>query len=193
MERRDYIRRIAEQHTHPVARAQRVFLEEPSFAIGDKKDIEFDIKSNLSTYFNVPFRSVVFCGSAHLGFSPHKNTDLKLGESDLDVAIVSMDAFQKAWMILTDTTRAFSDLSGFPNGQRGLEISERVKEMITKRGLIHLAEMPQRCQFDKDKTFLDEVSRRYNTIFSNVNVTFYMSEHAFCWKQNWAIQKMLRR
>ena len=96
-------------------------------------------------------------------------------------------------MILTDTTRAFSDLSGFPNGQRGLEISERVKEMITKRGLIHLAEMPQRCQFDKDKTFLDEVSRRYNTIFSNVNVTFYMSEHAFCWKQNWAIQKMLRR
>jgi len=86
-ERMEYIRGLAGKYKEPLARAQRVFLEEPSFAIQGKKDVEFDIKERISNYFSVSFRSIATCGSAHLGFSPHKQKEFSQGESDLGVII----------------------------------------------------------------------------------------------------------
>lgn len=194
VERREYIRQLASKDREPLRRAQRVFLEEPSFAITGKKDYEFDIKQRVSNYFSVPFRSIAFCGSAHLGFSPHKNTEFRPGGSDLDIAIISMNAFQDAWATLVETTKAFTDLSGFPpSKKKDIDTPTSVREMMSKRGLLHLDNMPKCERFDNDRTFLDTISKKYNVMFSSVKVSFYISEYAFCWKQNSAIQGMIRR
>lgn len=194
VERREYIRRLSAMDKEPLRRAQRIFLEEPSFAIAGKKDCEFDIKESVSTYFSVPFRSIAFCGSAHLGFSPHKGTEFKPGDSDLDVAIIDGNAFQSAWMSLVEATKAFTDLSKFPVRKKNdVDVPTEVREMISKRGLLHLDNMPTCKRFDKDRNFLDSLSKRYNVMFSSVKVSFYLSEYAFCWKQNSAVQGMVRK
>jgi len=109
------------------------------------------------------------------------------------VAIIDVVAYQKAWMALIESTKAFTDLSRFRTRRDRRDVPEIVREMLIKRGLMHLEDMPACEKFDKDRTFLDTLSKQYNSMFSSVTVSFYMNEYAFCWKQNSAIQEMLRR
>jgi hypothetical protein len=187
--RRLEIKNLARQYSLPLDQARRIYLDEPSFAIGTKKSVEFEIKSQIAGYFNVPFRFVVFCGSAHLGFSPHKDTEFQPGLSDLDVALVSMEAFQSAWMSLVEATRAFTDLSGFRRNPN--QTVEDIRTTLAKRGLLHLNQMPICQRFDKDRAFLDSLSRSHRSMFGSIGISFYMNEYAFCWKQNSAIRHIL--
>lgn len=192
MSRRDEIISLATKYREPHERARRIFLEEPSFALTTKKEFEFEIKSRISAHFNVQFRSIVFCGSAHLGFSPHKDTEFVPGASDLDVAIIDMGTFQSVWMLLVEATRAFTDLSGFRTFPNPDKIIEEVRGMMVRRGLIHLASMPTSRKLDYHRIFFDQLSKPYREVFSKINVTFYMNEYAFCWKQNSALVTLLR-
>ena len=135
---------------------------------------------------------VVFCGSAYLGFSPIKDTEFIPGESDLDVAVVDMATFQSAWMSLVEATRAFNNLTGFGIFKKPGDVVEKVKTLMIKRGVIHLSYMPISERFDADKSFFDDLSKPYRKIFSRINASFYMSEYEFCWKQDSALQSILR-
>lgn len=189
--RRDEIKKIASQYDDDLQKARRVFLEEASFAAINKRDVEFRIKSSVAAHFKVPYRSVVFCGSAHLGFSPHKGSDFVAGESDLDLAIISMDAFQAAWRLLNDATRSFSDLTVFSRFENPKGVADEIKDMMAKRGLLHLSKMPSAPGFDESRAWLENLHKKYRAMFGAINLSFYMNEYAYCWKQNSAIQSIL--
>jgi hypothetical protein len=189
--RRENLRSIASQYRSPEDRARRIFLEEPSFALEGKKDVEFQIKTSISRQYQIPYRSVLFCGSAHLGFSAIKDRDFVPGSSDLDVAIVHMDVFQERWRALVETTKAFTDLMSFHIHKRPNDKALLVRDLMVKRGLLHLHDMPSCPVFNGDRKFFDRLSVQNRTMFGNISVSFYMSEYAFCWKQASSISAMI--
>lgn len=187
----DEIRKIAERYDNAEDRARRIFLEEASFAIGGKKNTEFYIKSVVARRFRVPFRAVVFCGSSHLGFSPYKDQEFIPGKSDLDLALISMDAFQATWRALNEATKSFTDFAVFSRFEQPLEVADEVKTMMVKRGVLHLSKMPACPDFDGIRDFLDKLAKPHRSLFGAITLSFYMNEYAYCWKQNSAIETIL--
>jgi hypothetical protein len=188
---RNRIRSIASEFRDPELRARRVFFDEQSFATAQHKAEEFQIKSRIATYFDTSYRSIVFCGSAHLGFSPTKDKDFVAGSSDLDIAIINHELFQYVWTELIKSTRGFSDLTRFSRGSTGLDQVDLIRDMMSKRGLIHLHDMPAWPLFDTHRDFLRGFSESYLGLFSNISVSFYINEYAFCWKQSSSLQEIL--
>jgi hypothetical protein len=152
---------------------------------------EFEIKDAIAAHFKCDYQAVVFCGSAHLGFSPVKDTDFCPGSSDLDVAIIDMALFQNNWIELVDMTLAFTDMTPFGAMPEGGVRAARVQEMLARRGLLHLKDMPRRRPFSDDLNFLRQLSRKFSRLFSSINVSFYMNEYAFCVKQDTAMQNTI--
>lgn len=189
--RRDEIAALARQYNDPAERARRIFLDEPSYGASQKRGTEFEIKSALATQFAVPFRAVAFCGSAQLGFSAHKGSDFIAGASDLDAAIIDSIAFQRIWQTLVHATKAFTDLSGFDAQRQPDATAVQIRDMMARRGLLHLNQMPRAREFDVSRNFLDQLSVKHRDLFARINVSFYINEYAFCWKQNSALQSLL--
>ena len=112
---RDALRTVLSGHNDVVSRARRAYFDRPSYALSDKHDVEFEIKSQIANRFEIPFRSVVFSGSAQLGFSPQQDTLFRPGGSDLDIACIDANLYQKVWQIVIARTRGFKDKSVFLN------------------------------------------------------------------------------
>src|SRR5690606_3013026 len=114
------------------------------------------------------------------------------GSSDLDVAIINMECFQGVWMELNETTRALTDVSGFSSFSNPTVLIEEIMIMLLKRGMIHLSKMPRSSKFNRDRSFLDDLSKEHRHMFARITVAFYMNEYAFCWKQKSAIRHIVR-
>lgn len=188
----EHIRQLAREHPDALSRAQRIYLDQPSHALEGKHATEFAIKREISEYFDVPFRHVAFTGSAHLGFSPTKGTEFSPGTSDLDVALIDARLFQKYWAVLNEATRAFNDLSGFSIHPRPREVAQTMQDMLVKRGALYHFFLPKCRISDRDASFLDGISRDHSHLFAKISIVIYMNEYAFCWKQNSALQSVLR-
>jgi hypothetical protein len=67
----------------------------PTFAFEGREDIGYQITEQAAAFFNVSVRAVHACGSAKLGFSPHKGTEFAIGTSDLDLAIIDENCFTR--------------------------------------------------------------------------------------------------
>src|SRR4051812_39519015 len=98
-----------------ISQVRRAYFDRPSYALSDKHDVEFEIKKRVANRYSIPFRSVVFAGSAQLGFSPQQDTLFRPGGSDLDIACIDAGLYQRVWQVIIRRTRAFNDLSGFRN------------------------------------------------------------------------------
>ena len=170
------------EHEDGTEKILRLFLEEhPECFIGNLKDAT-KIRREISRFFLIPYRSVIFCGSAQLGFSPYKETSFAMGRSDLDVACINGDLFQKAWIDVVSRSRGFTDLSVFPlSGNHEINY---FKEKIYKRGMIYVSEMPVTPLVDSWNAFSFELSRKFHNLFSRITFAIYLNEYAFCWKQN---------
>lgn len=190
--RRKSLQNIARSVSSRAERTRRIFLSEPSFAFRDDRTPEFEIKSAIAEYFGCPYGSVIFCGSAQLGLSPHKDRVFTPGRSDLDVAITDFWLFQQAWSKLVDYTRAFSNLTVFPRRPMIEKEIEYIKSALVRRGMISLKSMPRGKYFDDARNFLDIFSGQYSSIISEINVAFFLSEEAFIWKQDSALQLILK-
>lgn len=186
-DRKDEIRKIIRAHRDPRSQARRVYLDRPSFAMADKHDIEFEIKSKIADRYKIPFRSVIFTGSAHLGFSPQKDTEFEVGVSDLDVAAVSSDIYLHFWHEILRVSRGFTDESVFSRAHH----IERLKDHILRRGMILLDYMPNCTLKTSEMSFLDALGRRYNLLFGRIALAFYLSEEAFCYKQRSALIEIM--
>ena len=189
---RQHIRALANSISDPELRAQRIFFGEPPYAFRDKLDKAFDIKQRVSEHFQCDFRSVAFCGSAHLGFSPTKDTSFLAGSSDLDVALIDTSLFQMTWKQLVEYSKAFNDLTVFGSEPAASRKVNDIHVMLAKRGVLHLHNMPRGDIFDKDREFLRRISRDYADMFGEITISFYMNEYAFSWKQDSCIQQILR-
>jgi hypothetical protein len=176
-------------YTDPITRSRKAYFENQSFAFADKHDREFRIKSDVCEYFKVPFRSVVFTGSAQLGFSPHKDTPFQAGKSDLDIACVSSDLYVQYWEDILRTTRAFTDQTSFV----GRNHFESLKEHILRRGMILIDFMPNSALKKAATDFLDTIGRQHRDVFNRVTFAIYLNEYAFCSKQTSALNLVLDR
>jgi hypothetical protein len=109
--------------------------------------------------------------------------------SDLDAACVDIDLFQRAWIDVIATTRAFTDLTPFPTtGAANINI---FKEQILRRGMIRVDVMPKSQLSLSWSQFQGELSRRHTAIFRRVTLAIYMNEYAFCWKQDSALSRLI--
>ncbi|WJI79594.1 MULTISPECIES: hypothetical protein [unclassified Mesorhizobium] len=178
-ERREALQRLIAPYHDTITRARRVFFDKASFALDGKHETEFAIKQRIASRYSIAFRSVLFAGSAQLGFSPQKDTTFEPGKSDLDVACIDNGLYQRFWEVVLRATRAFSDDSTFISDFH----RERMKEGILRRGMILLEYLPKCPERNSEKSFMDELGKDHSAHFSRITVAVYMNEYAFCWKQ----------
>lgn len=172
-------------------RARRLFVEERAQALTTQRHIEYEIRARICEQFGIPYRTVCFAGSAQLGFSIHKDRMFLPASSDLDVACVSLRLFEQAWADVVSTTRAFTDETKF-SGLRPQEIN-LFKDSILRRGMIRVESMPRSDLSAKWQQFEQALSRRHAREFGKISVAIYMSEYAFCWKQDASLAVFLGR
>lgn len=186
-ERRDDLRATLQSYPDVVTRVRRAYFDRASFALADKHDVEFEIKHLVADRYGIPFRSVVFTGSAQLGFSPQKDTEFQPGSSDLDIACIDARLFQEVWQSLLTATRAFSDLSGFSSTRH----ADRLRDQLLRRSMILFDYLPRSRIRTEEQRFLDGLSRRFRSHFGRISLAVYMNEWAFCWKQDSALSTIL--
>jgi hypothetical protein len=170
-------------------RARRLFMTERPASLVHDPDRELRIKTKISQNFDIPYSAVSFCGSGQIGFSITKDKLFEPGVSDLDVACINAELFQRAWMDVIHTSRAFSDTSVF--GRISLDRVSLFKEQIVKRGMIQIDSMPVSILSRGWKTMQNELSREHNDLYRRVSVAVYINEYAFCWKQDSALSSLL--
>jgi hypothetical protein len=184
------VRDIASRFPDREERARRLFLTERPASLGQQPDREFEIKSDISAFFGIPYSAVAFCGSGQLGFSSHKNRLFSPGTSDLDAACIDPLLFQRAWMDVIETSRAFSDLSSFgQKGQRGVDL---LRDQIVRRGMIRVEAMPGSALSRSWSAFQGSLSRKHTALYQRITIAIYINEYAFCWKQDSALAEIMR-
>lgn len=184
------IRQIGNRFPDRESRARRLFMTERPAALHRQEDREFKIKTEVSKFFEIPYAGVAFCGSGQLGLSVHKNTLFKPGQSDLDVACISTELFQKAWMDIIASTRAFTDLSVFSYNDDNLVCL--LQDQIVRRGMIRIEVMPKSLLSSEWKNFQSELSTEHTDLFQKITIAIYINEYAFCWKQDSALATLMR-
>jgi hypothetical protein len=110
---KNHVRTIGKKYTDREQRARRLFIEERAASLHNERDREFAIKTEISNYFRIAYSAVSFSGSGQIGFSIHKDKFFEPSVSDLDVACIDVELFQRAWIDVVSTTRAFTDLTPF--------------------------------------------------------------------------------
>jgi hypothetical protein len=184
-----HVRTIGAKYTDREQRARRLFIEERAASLQQERDREFAIRTEISSFFSIAYSAVSCCGSGQIGFSIHKNKFFEPCVSDLDVACIDVELFQRAWIDVVSTTRAFSDLTPF--GSRSPKSIETFKEQILRRGMIRITAMPQSALSRSWSQFQGQLSRKHTAIFKNLNFAIYMNEYAFCWKQDSVLSELI--
>jgi hypothetical protein len=183
------VRTITKGYRDREERSRRMYLQEQAYCLRENRHKEFNIKSRISKHFGINYSSVSFCGSGQIGFSIHKDTLFTPTVSDLDVACISSDLFQRAWIDVVRTTNAFNDLTPF--NQRDRNLIELFKEQILKRGMIIIEAMPRSALKIGWTQFQDSVGRDHKDLFAKITIAIYMNEYAFCWKQDSALSSLV--
>lgn len=186
---KNHVRMIGKKYSDREQRARRLFIEERAASLQHERDREFAIRTEISAFFGIAYSAVSFCGSGQIGFSIHKDKFFEPCVSDLDVACIDVELFQRAWIDVVSTTRAFTDLTPF--GRRGPKHIEHFQEQILRRGMIRVGAMPQSPLSRLWTQFQGQLSRKHTTIFKNINFAIYMNEYAFCWKQDGALSDLI--
>ena len=169
---------------------EKLFLCYQSAVFIDKQDQRYEISKEISKWFNVPISSIRFCGSAHIGSSPHYKTPFVESTSDLDVAIVSAQLFESYLLISMNNSRTFNDLSCFPLDKSGTPTRDEFCRYAS-RGMFRPDLMPNCPQRSAWITFFSKMSRNYPR-FGNINAGLYLSEMLFLEKQRKSVA-MLRK
>lgn len=188
---KDRVREIAGRYPDREERARRLFVEERAASLGADPERGFAIRTELATYFGIPYSAVSFCGSAQLGFSVHKDRLFTPAISDLDAACISPELFQRAWADVVRTTRAFTDATPFGH-RTGREI-ELFKQQILRRGMIRIDAMPISPLKREWQAFQNRISKNHTQKFSSISCAIYMNEFAFAWKQDSALTSILEK
>lgn len=191
-DQRARIEKLAASIEDPVSRVTRIYLEEPSFCLGRNRDLEFSIKRYVARGLGVPYRTLAIAGSAQLGFSPHKGTSFRKGESDLDLAVIDTMLFRDLMEVCISETGSFSNLTKF-TGRGGEKSAQMLREYISTKGIIPISLMPLCERVTRIEQILAQASKIGRGAFSDVNLAAYMSEAAFCWKQNSGLQLVVSR
>ncbi len=81
--------------------ARKYILHGIPFVFIKTPDAYYDFRNKIANHFDISYRDVYIVGSAKLGYSYFKKTQFSL-ESDIDIAIVSKELFEKYQQTICD-------------------------------------------------------------------------------------------
>ncbi|MES2267875.1 MAG: hypothetical protein V4520_14025 [Bacteroidota bacterium] len=169
--------------------AKKLYLSYYTEVFKNNEDKEFYIKNSISKEFDIPFSSIAISGSSKTGLSFFKDKLFVPGESDLDIAIISLPLFNKFSEISNEVTKGYSDLSTFPIYKKS-PTNGQFKYNLMK-GYINPFFMPN-CPFKtKWLTYFNTLSNSHFDLFKNINGCIYASEYFFQYKQIECIEQYL--
>lgn len=163
---------------------RQIYISFPTYAFEDNRELEFEILNEISNFFRIPFHVIQVVGSAKTGTSYFKNREFIIGESDLDIAIISPELYLRYMEITFVHTKGFVDLQGFYNkpGKSNVAQLRNFKNNLSK-GMFRPDLMPD-CE---EKTawweFFEKLSNKHYKLFKNINAGIYMSQSFFEFKQ----------
>jgi hypothetical protein len=170
--------------------ARKIYLSYTTFVFENDEEIAFQIRNAIRNKFNIPFTCIKVCGSSQTGISFFKNRKFIKGESDLDVAIIDLNLFNKYSELSHQVTKGYSDLSSFSN-TNGARHDTRFLSSLN-RGFFNPFFMPQCKQKTEWHQFFTSLSNFYVDIFKNINAGIYASEYFFETKQEECINEYIK-
>jgi hypothetical protein len=168
-------------HDEPILIAKKIYLSYYTEVFKNNEDKEFYIKKTISDEYDIPFASIAVSGSSKTGISFFKDKLFVPGESDLDIAIISLPLFNKFSEICNEVTNGYTDLSYFPR-YKGSPTTGQFKYNLTK-GYINPFFMPNCSAKTRWLTFFNSLSNSHFDLFKNINGCIYASEYFFDFKQ----------
>lgn len=172
-----------------LAISRKLFLSYKTEVFRDNEEDEFYIKNMISQEFTIPFSTIQVCGSGKTGLSFFKDKVFAPGQSDLDVAVISLALYnvflEEAFLV----TNGYSDLTKFPN-YRGVRTDNQFLNNI-KIGYLNPFIMPDCVIKEKWLNFFRRLSNNYYKQFKSINGGIYASETFFEHKQKECILKYL--
>lgn len=167
--------------------SRKIYLGYPTEIFIDKEEMQFDIFSRIKERFEINYLDIQVCGSSKTGFSLIKEREFIPGQSDLDIAIINQNLYQKFLEKSHEITGGFSDLSSFPTikGER----SDRQFFANLSKGYFNPLAMPQCRKRSNWLDFFRQLSNNYYELFKNINASVYSSEYFFESKQEVCISR----
>lgn len=161
--------------------ARKIFLCYPTNAFSGKEDIKFEIFNAISEHFNIPITSIQVAGSAKTGYSYFKAKNFAYGESDLDIAIISMELFSRYTEIVYSITKGFSDLSQYPVKKDRDYLKEYLGYL--GKGIFRPDLMPISKEKERWFGFFNRLSGSHVRLFKGINAGIYASQFFYESKQ----------
>lgn len=160
--------------------SRKIYLCYSTFAFKDAPDDEFTVRDAIAGKFRIPLSSVQVAGSAKTGISFWKRT-LFSQDSDLDVALISLELFVVLQEAAFRATSGFKDLTAFPihKGDR----TDRIFGYNLQRGSINPFFMPDCPEKTEMLDFFRNLSNDYTHLFKDISGVVYMNELFFNEKQ----------
>lgn len=168
---------------------RKVFLAYPTKAFVGEEERQYLILNEISVFFGVPIMSVQVAGSAKIGTSFHKRRDFDPGNSDLDIAIIDINLFQKYMEKIYTETKGYSDGTGF-SMRDGQSVVDEYKTYLTK-GIFRADLMPSGETRKQWNQFFGQLSGRHGDLFKSINAAIYLSQAFFEGKQRSAIKSYI--
>lgn len=136
----------------------------------------FEIVNEISKNFHVPLTSVRIVGSAQFGYSYFSQRDFTARISDLDIAIVSSDLFQKYSALCYWATERYTNLVRFPPSRKeGVDVPTQFRELLST-GYFRPDLMPYCSHREQWFKFFDQISNKHTDLFKNINGGVFLSE-----------------
>jgi hypothetical protein len=170
--------------------ARRLYLFNCSVVLEEHPKVGFRILNAISSHFKIPFRAICISGSSQVGYSYTKGKDFVPGDSDLDIAIVDSGLFQRYCEIVYSLTRGYTDLTKFPV-KEGVSTAPEFKRYLC-RGFFRPDLMPYGKPKQEWRTFFNDLSKDFLSLFKNINAGIFMSQTFFEGKQISTIRKYRR-
>lgn len=156
--------------------ARRLLFFDPSSVLIDDPARGFDIVNEIAKQFHLPFTSVRIVGSAQFGYSYFSRRDFTARESDLDIAIVSSNLFQKYSELCYWVTDRYSNLTKFPHPKKdGVDVPGQFREFLST-GYLRPDLMPYCEHRERWFNFFDQISNKHSDLFKNINGGVFLSE-----------------
>lgn len=169
---------------------RKVYLAYPTKAFIGNEERQYVIMNEISCFFEVPIMSIQIAGSAKTGRSFHKQRDFSPGNSDLDVAIIDSNLFQKYMELIFNETRGYTDRSGFKI-KGGKSTSDEYIAYLTK-GIFRADLMPTGEARQSWSKFFGLLSANHGDLFKSINAAIYLSQVFFENKQRSIITNYIK-
>ncbi|UPG93900.1 hypothetical protein [Luteibacter aegosomatissinici] len=173
-----------------LAVCSELFLLGPTHGFAGWEEESFALFHEIADFFQVSVRAIHVCGSAKLGFSPTKKTQFTAGSSDLDVAVVDPQCFQRYVERIVHETNGYRDRSAFPRKDDGRSLYEDFKYYMAK-GMLRPDLMPLIAERVEWARFFAGLSRKHSRRFKRISAAVYLSDSLFAMKQMSALQQYI--